>query len=723
MQSKLPRYLFLSLFLVGILLIVYIQFTSGKSIDRLIDGNNELLSQLGFENSLQQLQTDIANAENNIRGAIITLDNRHIQDISKEINYVNTDLAEIKKNMPVAVDTLQVQQLEVLVNKKIDFINQVLGVFNTKGKPDAEILINTEGGKQLTEDIFLLIDTFDDKRQQELSRITAYINNNAKSAHTSGLILAAIAAMSCISAFWYIVNQTYQQKKLIRELDISEKKAREAAHIKENFLANMSHEIRTPLNAILGFTYLLDKTKLDEGQKTFLASIKTSGESLLDIVNDILDLSKLEAGMLRIENSPFTLHKVLDSVEALFKPKADEKNLFLGVEIDKSVPDDLLGDEMRLTQILVNLTGNAIKFTNEGSVTIAVSGKEINDDKIMLEITIKDTGIGIPLKKQQRIFERFEQAENETNRKYGGSGLGLSIVKQLLQLQGGDIKVISEPGKGSEFTASIPYTINKQSREDALASLTQKQVNGFAESKNVLVAEDNVMNQMLLRHLFQQWNLKTYTVNNGAEVVSELKRNKYDLVIMDIQMPEMDGYVATEKIRHELNSSIPVIAMTAHAIAGEREKCINAGMNDYISKPVREEELYALMQKYILHDGSITTPVIDMAYLDDISHNNLSFKKEMVEQFLQQAPGELEQLKEAIKQRNVAAIRSSGHAMKTSVSFMGLLPVLEEDLLFFENIQPSQLPNNEPSWRLLAITSILEKAFEDAMRMKYHEAL
>src|ERR1051325_3806453 len=186
MQSKLPRYLFLSLFLVGILLIVYIQFTSGKSIDRLIDGNNELLAQLSFENNRQQLQTDIANAENNIRGAIITLDNRHIQDISKEISYVNTDLAQIRKSLPVAVDTSQVQQLEVLVNKKIDFFNKVLDVFNKKGKPDAEILINTEGGKQLSEDIFLLIDTFDDKRQQELSRITTYINNNAKSAHTSG---------------------------------------------------------------------------------------------------------------------------------------------------------------------------------------------------------------------------------------------------------------------------------------------------------------------------------------------------------------------------------------------------------------------------------------------------------------------------------------------------------------------------------------------------------
>src|SRR5436190_3238492 len=493
MQKILPRYLFLSLFLAVVLLIVYIQITSGKSVDRLIEGNTELLSQLSFENNLQQLQTDIVNAENNIRGAVITLDNRHIQDIAKEIDAVNVDLTEIKRNMPLVVDSDQVQQLEVLVNKKIIFFNQVLGVYKNNGKREAEVLINTEGGKELSENIFQLIDAFDNKRQQELSRITASINNNAKSAHTADLVLAAIAALACISAFWYIVNQTYRQKKLIKDLNASEKRAREAAQIKENFLANMSHEIRTPLNAILGFTYLLNNTKLEGDQTIFLNSIQSSGKNLLNIVNDILDLSKLEAGMLRIETAPFSLREVIQSVEMLFRPKAKEKNILLLIYVDELIPDELIGDEVRLTQVLVNLVGNAIKFTNEGSVMITVNEKENDNKKITLNIKVRDTGIGIAEKKQQRIFERFEQAENETTRKYGGSGLGLSIVKQLLDLQGGKIYLQSQPATGSEFTVEIAYTINEKKQGGKIPGY---ELNGFSKNNKILIAEDNVMNQL-----------------------------------------------------------------------------------------------------------------------------------------------------------------------------------------------------------------------------------
>jgi len=718
MQKILPRYLFLSLFLAGVLLIVYIQFTSGKSVDRLIEGNTELLSQLSFENDLQQLQTDIVNAENNIRGAVITLDNRHIQDIAKEIDAVNVDLAEIKRNMPLVVDSDQVQQLEVLVNKKIIFFNQVLDVYKNNGKQKTEILINTEGGKELSENIFQLIDAFDNKRQKELSRITASINNNAKSAHTSGLVLAAIAALACISAFWYIVNQTYQQKKLIKNLNASEKRAREAAQIKENFLANMSHEIRTPLNAILGFTYLLNNTKLEGDQKIFLNSIQSSGKNLLNIVNDILDLSKLEAGMLRIETVPFSLREVVRSVEILFRPKAKEKNILLFIYVDELIPDELIGDEVRLTQVLVNLVGNAIKFTNEGSVMITVNEKENDNKNITLNIKVRDTGIGVAEKKQQRIFERFEQAENETTRKYGGSGLGLSIVKQLLDLQGGKIYLQSQPGTGSEFTVEIAYTINEKRKERKIPGYESVQINSFSKNSKILIAEDNVMNQLFLKHLLTEWNLQTDIVSNGREVIDTLKTAKYDLVLMDVQMPEMDGYTATKKIRTELNSSIPIIAMTAHAMNGEREKCIDAGMNDHIPKPVKEEELYFLLKKYFLKkEVSTSIPVIDLAYIEDISAGNKTFKKEMIEQFLQQVPNELEQLEKAIEEKNLIAINSIAHGMKTSVSFMGLLPAIEKDILYFENIPQQFLISEEPNKRLIVIKKILEKAFDDARQL------
>jgi len=720
MPGKLPRYIFLSLFLAGVLLIVYIQFTSGKNIDNLIKGNNELLSQLSFENDLQQIQTDIVNVENNIRGAVITSDNRHIQDITGEISAVSLDLREIKKNIPAAVDTLQVSQLEILINKKMVFFNEVLNAYKNKGKPEAEILINTEGGKELSENIFQLIDAFDNKRQQELSRITASINNNAKSAHTSGLILAALAAIACMSAFWYIVNQTYQQKKLINELNASEKRAKEAARIKENFLANMSHEIRTPLNSILGFSQLFDNTRLDADQKIFLKSIKSAGENLLNIVNDILDLSKLEAGMLRIEATTFSLRKVLQSVEILFRPKAKEKNILLLTSIDELLPDELIGDEIRLTQVLVNLAGNAIKFTNEGSVMITVNEKERNLKKITLNIKVRDTGIGIPEKKQQQVFERFEQAESETTRKYGGSGLGLSIVKQLVELQGGKVYLQSQPGIGSEFTVEITYTVNEKKKPREDPSFLTVQLNGFKTGNKILVVEDNQMNQTFLKHLLTRWNLQADIAANGNEAIDAILSANYDLVLMDIQMPGMDGYNATKKIRNELNSQIPIIAMTAHAMNGEKEKCLAEGMNDYISKPLKEDELNFLIKKYISEDHAVLPDtVIDLAYIDEISGNNSSFKKDMINQFLQQVPGDLEQIEKAIEHQNFSAINSIAHGLKTSVSFMGLLPLLENDILFLENIHQQSFDEKELISRFLHIKQILGIAFENVREQNH----
>src|SRR5258705_7189804 len=468
--------------------------------------------------------------------------------------------------------------------------------------------------------------------------------------------------------------------------------------MKENFMANMSHEIRTPMNAILGFTNLLQKEPLNEKLREFVKSIQNSGESLLTIINDILDFSKIEAGMMRIESNPFSLRGLLHSVETMFAARIQPKNLRLTVEVEKSIPDVLKGDAIRLTQIMVNLVNNSIKFTNSGDIKISVTTVKKEEDSINISFSVKDTGIGIPPNKMDSIFERFQQADEDTTRKYGGTGLGLSIVKQLVELQNGTIRVSSVQNVGTEFVFTIPYTISKELVEsNSRKNLANGEIQLKESNIKILVAEDNAMNQSLMKHLLDDWNLDFDIVNNGEEAIKALQQKKYSLVLMDIQMPQMDGYTATMKIRNESKSDIPVIAMTAHAMAGEREKCLSYGMNEYIPKPIRENELFKIINNILKtnkeaagreHENDNVSgypgKVLDLGYLKELSGGNATFEVSMIEQFLQQVPGELEALQDAFNKKNYAEVIQIAHNMKTSVSFMGLTEKLDHYLDYIE---------------------------------------
>ncbi|MCW3120169.1 MAG: response regulator [Chitinophagaceae bacterium] len=574
------------------------------------------------------------------------------------------------------------KHLNVLVNKKIEFNQQVIDTFNETGKYAAERLINANGGKRLTDSIFDVVEDVDSSRQVSLSQIIDSVDNSGTAAQNRGLILAVVACVFCIVAFWYIVNQSMQQQRLIYILDASEKKVKEAAHIKEQFLANMSHEIRTPMNAMLGFTNILHRTNLDAAQKQYVENIQAAGEKLLAIVNDILDLSKIEAGMMRIEPAPFNIRGLLHSVETMFYEKAKQKQLHLNFVIEDGIPDILEGDAVRLTQVLVNLLGNAIKFTLSGEINVSVKPVALTDNKINIQFAIKDTGIGIAKEKQQTIFERFQQAEADTTRRYGGTGLGLSIAKQIIDLQNGTIKVNSEPGQGTEFIFELPYVISKETGEIARQDGTGTGRKKLLYKANLLIAEDNPMNQQLMKHLMHSWHFDFDMVSNGKEVIDAVQRKSYDIVLMDIQMPDMDGYTATGVLRNELHLNIPVVAMTAHAMAGEKEKCIRFGMNDYISKPINETDLYNLILRYIDFNSNKTGAkknysIIDLDYLHELAKGNKNFEMEMIRQFIVQVPAEIHSLKTAIDQKDFPAVTSIAHGLKSSVSFMGLALKLE----------------------------------------------
>jgi PAS domain S-box-containing protein len=389
-------------------------------------------------------------------------------------------------------------------------------------------------------------------------------------------------------------NSLKKGNKALDELMKAQKKLEESMKIKEQFLANMSHEIRTPMNAIVGFTDLILKTELTTEQKQYINAVKISGKNLLVIINDILDFSKIQSGKFVFEDIEFKLSQLISTITELMHPKAAEKNLQLSSKIDDAILDNLIGDPTRLNQILLNLVGNAIKFTKQGEVKIVVD--LISDDDEMMELTFSviDTGIGIPEHKLSSVFEEFTQESNETTRKYGGTGLGLTIVKQLVELQGGNVFVESKVGQGTKLSFTLKF--KKDLQQGIKNTTTENDAPLIAvENLNILLVEDNILNQLLAKKVLTDYKWNVEVAENGLIAIEKMNTNNFDIVLMDIQMPEMDGNEATRYIRKEMlfpKCDTPIIAMTAHAIAGEAEKCFNNGMNDYISKPFEAQQLY-----------------------------------------------------------------------------------------------------------------------------------
>ncbi len=395
----------------------------------------------------------------------------------------------------------------------------------------------------------------------------------------------------------WIFNNITERKKLENELLAAKERAEESTRAKESFVAHMSHEIRTPITGIMGLSDLLGETPLSSEQKEYLGGIMHSSESLLTIINEILDISKINAGKIVVEKVPFNLHTVIRNVIFTLEPRATLKGIQFKCKIDESVPENAIGDSVRLSQILWNLAGNAIKFTEKGFVEISVVKLSEENSKMRLLFTIIDTGIGIARHRLANIFEEFTQADSTITRKYGGTGLGLPIANKLVELHGGTISIESQEGMGSAFRFSLEYGKYKpQLLPDAgkLLENSQPKEEINLTGINILLAEDNVVNQGVCRKILTNKGAKIDIVENGKEVIKMLGSKSYDIILMDIQMPEMNGYEAAQFIRSKMSppkSAIPIVALTAFAMEGENEKCFTAGMNDYISKPFKAREL------------------------------------------------------------------------------------------------------------------------------------
>lgn len=527
-----------------------------------------------------------------------------------------------------------------------------------------------------------IIDTYLEFKCLTRDGKTAWIGNNVH--------LQLNAEHNWVVGFQGVARDMTEAKQAEETLIQARHMAEESVKAKEHFLSVMSHEIRTPLNAVIGLSHLLLDENPLPNQVEHLQAIKHSADSLMIIINDILDFSKIESGKVSFENVEFKLDDIFRGIEKSLAYKARESNLRLLIETDPRLPATVVGDPLRLNQIILNLVSNAIKFTEKGFVEVKAQMVSQKKDTITIEFKITDTGIGIPANKLSTIFESFTQASHETTRKYGGTGLGLTITKRLVELQGGTIQVKSKIGLGSTFTVLLTFE-KSHLTEPVIPVPSGNTIEASTESLDnlqVLLVEDNRMNQLVVKKFMEKWGVKMDIAENGIEAIEKLRENTFSLVLMDLQMPQMDGYKAARYIRYNMDypyRNIPIVALTASAMVDVRRKVMDAGMNDFITKPFDPRDLYLKILKFSMKgsqsdESPIFTPsvlpgnngYVNLQYLEEISANNQEFITDMIRLFLRQMPQFVQKLKKACDNANWMDLRYITHKMKSSLSTIGI---------------------------------------------------
>ena len=504
--------------------------------------------------------------------------------------------------------------------------------------------------------------------------------------------------------------------------------AEDAVKLKQRFLSNMSHEIRTPLNAVVGFTNVMLKTKLSEKQHQYLAAIKMSGDTLTVLINDILDLVKVDAGKMTFEQVPFNIAGSITSLMHLFETSIHEKNLDLIIDYDNKIPEILMGDPLRLHQVMLNMVSNAIKFTDTGKITVTIRLVKESKDSASIEFSVADTGIGIAENKLDYIFEDFQQATSSTARLYGGTGLGLSISKQLINKQDGKITVASKLGEGSTFSFILDFKKTTATFEKVNK---QSEPNHKIKNIRILVVEDMALNQLLMKTLLDDFEFKCDIAGDGQIAIEKLQSNEYDVILMDLQMPVLNGFETTEYIRKNMHCNTGIIALTADVTTADLMKCKAVGMNDYISKPVNELLLYSkivsLYKKKKAAAGNagmevenaILEKCTDLNYLSSRTKSNAKLMMNMISLYLEQTPPLIHTMRKSWEDADWEVLQSSVHKLIPSFSIMGISEDFENMAKKVKDYAQTRLKTDDIEEMVLKIEHVCNRAcseLEDALK-------
>lgn len=716
LRKFLTDYFFLLLLLVGIAVNYYFEMKVNRSIKEFTT-NQELIAQ--YQQNAGQvylLNRKIEALENRVRTFIISGDSSVLKNFSDDIKQLTRESVLLADNLRKVAPAETISEYKKSVQRKINFESKLVSEYMEDGSSSAVSLLKSEEALNI-QVIFNL----------KSSVLSSNINNEIiamnKSQQKEKLdIISLDYAIPHLTSFIFLVIAGFtlfkilQVYKLNDNLNLAVEKEQEAQLIKDQFMDNMTHELRSPLNAILGYTGLLMKTKMKENQEKFVKAIRTSGELLLNIINEVLDYSKMKSGYIHFANEPFSLRDQLNALSDIISDKLNEKGLEYEDDIEESIPDNLRGDGSKLLQVLLNITFNAIKFTPSGKIILKAVCEKKSEEKVKIRFSISDTGIGIPAEKLPHIFDRFYQVEGNTTTKYAGTGLGLSITQQMITLQGGSITVESEVGKGTTFIFDMGFGISKDivftgkdnlesqmKGEDKSPVLARKKF--LPPNMRILIVDDNALNRELVCFILKDLGIFFKPVSGGPEALELLRRENFDVVLMDLQMPGMDGKETTRRIRNELRLSVPVIALTAFSQASEKQKCLDAGMDAYLCKPVREKELFETLEIFS-PVGGVTEKLIDMNYLKGIARDNEEFIDSVILKVADTLPGEIAMLRKAVEEKDQEKVNSISHDMKTTFAVLGLSDTIAEPISYLE----SWKSNKHSSARAMKMVQVIEVA-------------
>lgn len=636
------------------------------SLNKYSQLSKKIVSKQQYLEQWQAILTQITQLQTAIRGYLIT----NNSDYSKRFLAVEKDLlvsVEKIKSMDTLYDEDQDYQkkfeiFENLFTKTDNIYRDFLNLAQNNRKPEAIKLSVSGVGQKALDEAFTSVKEITNYISLAMKDELAEADAFGKSSKGVLVVGAAVALFLMVTLIFLFYRESENRNR-------AEEKALQLAQVKSDFLANMSHEIRTPMNGIIGMSSLLKKTKLGPQQGEYAETIYQAATGLLTVINDILDFSKIEAGKVALENSEFDLSKELQHINNLLAFSAKQKGISFLINLDKNLNTSVIGDSGRLRQVLFNLVSNAIKFTNQGSVTLnAKISNTGTADVTKVLFSISDTGIGIPEEALSRMFKAFSQADNSTSRVYGGTGLGLSVAQRLVTLMGSKIDLQSKVQVGSTFSFELTFKNGSPLRRQEPKAI--EKVYDFSEF-HLLCVEDNQMNQKVLSGLLDQTNCKYSLAANGNEALDLLRQFKFDLILMDCQMPEMDGYEATRIIRTSLTlnaQNIPILALTAGVTRAERQKCISSGMNDLITKPIEPNELLNKLETY-LQRKSIDPLAIERMRKAYGPTSNLV--EELIGMFCKSAPEKIDKIVTAARSKDWTTLEKEAHSLKSNARTLG----------------------------------------------------